>query len=52
MQTSDFSDSRLTACGDTAGQTGCKDQTLGGVTVLVGGLVDSPQPQVTTADGI
>ena len=27
MQTYDFSDSRLTACGDTAGQTSCKDQS-------------------------
>ena len=41
MQTYDFSDCRLTACGDTAGQTGCKDQSR--VWVWVGGLVDSRQ---------
>ena len=45
MQTYDFSSSRLTVCCDTAGQTGCKDQSRVGV--CVGGLVDSRQ--VTTS---
>ena len=50
MQTYDFSDGRLTACGDTAGQTSCKDQSRVGVWQWGGGLVDSPQ--VTESDNL